>query len=126
MSFSKNVDFEILKVLECAGCRKYMTSSTTTCENWQSTCSNCSSSVSECPTCSGTSINNRYINLQKVATLLLYPCRYRETGCRKTLTVATIIDHQNLCYCTGNDCPFKNYGALISFMVPFLHWFGSM
>jgi hypothetical protein len=44
-------------------------------------------------------------------------------SCRKTLTVDTINDHQNVRFCKGNECPFKKlwgvdcfYGAILSLM----------
>jgi hypothetical protein len=101
------IEWDLLKLLECPGCREYMSSPITICEKGHSVCSSCSSRVWACPTCKGSFTKTRNITVEKIATTLNYPCKNRAAGCELTFTMGDINNHLSECLYTSRECPFR-------------------
>jgi hypothetical protein len=63
--------------------------------------------VSTCPSCRGGFIKGRNITLERVADKAIYPCKYREDGCKKVLKKENISYHKLACFYQSRDCPFR-------------------
>jgi hypothetical protein len=109
---SKAVDWDLLKLLECPACMEYMASAITICEEGHSICTNCNSRVWACPTCEAKFIKTRNITLEKIAALIIYPCKNREAGCEETFTLDEINSHQSECLYQIRECPFRKLSGV--------------
>jgi len=63
--------------------------------------------MSKCPSCQGAFIKGRNIALEKVASIAMYPCKYREAGCKRALKKDNISYHNVACFYQSRECPFK-------------------
>jgi hypothetical protein len=107
MSSPENLDWELLKELECPICLEYMVSTINMCENGHIICNSCKSKISICPSCQGKFIKGKNITLERIASIAVYPCKYREAGCKKTLKKENISYHNLECFYQSRECPFK-------------------
>jgi E3 ubiquitin-protein ligase SIAH1 len=107
MSSPENLDWDLLKELECPICLEYMVSTISMCENGHNMCTCCRSKVSNCPSCKGEFIKGRNITLEKVAAIAVYPCKNREAGCKKALKKDNITYHILACGYQSRECPFR-------------------
>jgi hypothetical protein len=107
MSSPENLDWELLKELECPICLEYMVSAINMCGNGHNMCNSCRSKVSNCPSCKEEFIKGRNIALEKVAAIAMYPCKYREGGCKKALKKDNISYHNLACFYQSRECPFR-------------------
>ena len=101
----KQIDWDLLKELECPVCLEYMASPIKMCENGHNVCSSCKERLSDCPTCRGTFINVRNIVLEKLAASAVYPCKNREAGCEETLPLVERNKHLSACLYQSKKCP---------------------
>ena len=77
------------------------------CENGHNICNSCRSKVSNCPSCKVGFIKGRNISLEKLAANAMYPCKYREAGCKRALRKDNISYHNVACFYQNRECPFK-------------------
>jgi E3 ubiquitin-protein ligase SIAH1 len=101
----RQLDWELLKELECPVCTEYMSSPVNMCENGHNICGSCKERLSDCPTCRGTFINVRNITLENLAATALYPCRNIEAGCEETFTLEDRKQHLSVCVYQSRECP---------------------
>jgi len=98
MADPKQLDWDLLKELECPVCLEYMESPIKMCENGHTICDSCGSQVSKCPSCRGTFTKARNFTLGRIAATAIFPCKNREAGCGKTFTVNHKNSHQSQCW----------------------------
>ena len=103
----KQIDWELLKELECPVCLEYMASPIKMCENGHNVCGSCKENLSECPSCRGKFINVRNITLENLAATAIYPCKNSEAGCEETFTVDDRNKHLSVCLYQSRKCPFS-------------------
>jgi hypothetical protein len=101
----RQINWELLKELECPICMEYMASPIKMCENGHNICGGCKEHLEDCPTCRGRFINARNIALEKFAATAVYPCRNREAGCKETFTADDRNKHLSLCLYRSRECP---------------------
>ena len=101
----KQIDWELLKELECPVCLEYMASPIKMCENGHNICSSCKERLSECPNCRGKFINVRNITLENLGATAIYPCKNREAGCEETFNVDGRNKHLSVCSYQSSKCP---------------------
>ena len=77
------------------------------CERGHNMCNGCRSKVSKCPSCEGEFIKGRNIALENVAAIAMYPCKYREAGCKRALKKENISYHNLACFYQSRECPFR-------------------
>ena len=108
----RQLDWELLKELECSGCKEYMASQIKMCENGHNICGSCRESLSNCPTCSGTFINARNIALEKFVATAIFPCKNREAGCEETFSLEDKDNHLAECLFQSRVCPFRKLSGV--------------
>jgi hypothetical protein len=94
----RQLDWGLLRELECSVCSEYMASPISMCENGHNICSGCIYRLSVCPTCRGMFIKVRNITLENIAATAVYPCNYREAGCELTFTADNRDSHLAVCF----------------------------
>ena len=109
--FGKQIDWELLKELECPVCSDYMSSEIKMCENGHNICAGCKRRLPNCPSCRGMFVNVRNIALEKLADAAIYPCKNREAGCAETFTANGKGNHLAECLFHSIDCPFRKLPA---------------
>ena len=61
-------------------------------------CSNCRPKLTCCPTCRGQLGGNiRNLAMEKVASTVMFPCRYQSSGCGLSLLHTEKTDHEETC-----------------------------
>jgi E3 ubiquitin-protein ligase SIAH1 len=93
----KQIDWDLLKELECPFCMEYMASPIKLYENGHNICGGCKERLSECSSCRGKFMNVRNISLEKIAATALYPCQNSAAGCEETFTVDERNKHLSFC-----------------------------
>ena len=101
----KQIDWFLLKELECPVCTEYITSPIKMCENGHAICGSCKGRVTECPTCRGKFIDVRNITVENLAATAIYPCKNREDGCEETFTADDRNKHLSVCLYESRQCP---------------------
>jgi hypothetical protein len=99
------LDWKLLKELECPVCMEYMASPIKMCENGHNICGGCKERLSECPSCRGKFVSVRNVTLENLAATAVYPCKNRETGCEETFTVDGRNKHLSVCVYQRRKCP---------------------
>ena len=108
----KQIDWELLKELECPVCTEYMASPIKMCENGHNICGVCKERLPECPTCRGKFVNVRNITLEKFATNAVYPCKNKEAGCKETFTLEDRGNHLAECLFQNTQCPIRKLSGV--------------
>lgn len=106
MSFTKYLDDDLLKKLECPVCTDYMMSPITLCQNGHNICAKCKSNVSTCPSCGGEFLQIRNVTLEDIAKTTMYPCKNRELGCLQIFSMDNRLHHETECVYNKRKCPF--------------------
>jgi hypothetical protein len=101
----RQLDWGLLRELECPVCSGYMASPIRMCENGHNICSGCIYRLSVCPSCRGMFINVRNITLEKLAATAVYPCKNRGAGCEETFTADNRDSHRAVCLFRSRECP---------------------
>ena len=108
----RQLDWELLKELQCPVCWEYMASPIKMCENGHNICGSCRESLSNCPTCRGTFINARNITVENLAATAVYPCKNRDAGCEETFSVNDKDNHLTDCLFQSRVCPFRKLSGV--------------
>lgn len=106
MSFTKHLDEDLLKQLECPVCTNYLTSPITPCQNGHNICAKCKSHAPICPSCGGQFLPFRNVTLEEIAKTTMYPCKNRAGGCLQIFSMDNRDDHETECLYKNEKCPF--------------------
>ena len=69
-------------------------------------CSSCRPKLTCCPTCRGQLGGNiRNLAMEKVASTVMFPCRYQSSGCGLSLLHTEKTDHEETCEFRPYSCP---------------------
>ena len=69
-------------------------------------CSACRPKLTCCPTCRGQLGGNiRNLAMEKVASTVMFPCRYQSSGCGASLLHTEKLDHEETCEFRPYSCP---------------------
>lgn len=106
--------------IECCLCSEYMTEKITVCQKGHSVCSSCKQKSKWCPLCKDSTSTERNINLENIASLLTYPCKFY--GCNELLNLKTIRQHEKYCEyapikCFLNNCSSENNFAMAKYHI---------
>ncbi|XP_053160567.1 E3 ubiquitin-protein ligase SIAH2 [Hemicordylus capensis] len=118
---------ELTSLFECPVCFDYVLPPILQCQAGHLVCNQCRQKLSCCPTCRGSltpSIRN--LAMEKVASAVLFPCKYATTGCSLTLHHTEKPDHEDICEyrpyscpCPGASCKWQ--GSLEAVMSHLMH-----
>ncbi|EMP37992.1 E3 ubiquitin-protein ligase SIAH2, partial [Chelonia mydas] len=118
---------ELTSLFECPVCFDYVLPPILQCQAGHLVCNQCRQKLSCCPTCRGSltpSIRN--LAMEKVASAVLFPCKYATTGCSLTLHHTEKPEHEDICEyrpyscpCPGASCKWQ--GSLEAVMSHLMH-----
>ncbi|CAO2613082.1 E3 ubiquitin-protein ligase SIAH2 [Lemmus lemmus] len=118
---------ELTSLFECPVCFDYVLPPILQCQAGHLVCNQCRQKLSCCPTCRGAltpSIRN--LAMEKVASAVLFPCKYATTGCSLTLHHTEKPEHEDICEyrpyscpCPGASCKWQ--GSLETVMSHLMH-----
>ncbi|KAI6202101.1 E3 ubiquitin-protein ligase [Aphelenchoides besseyi] len=94
---------ELLAAFECPVCMEYMLPPYLQCQSGHLLCGNCRPKVHVCPACRGPVPNIRNLAMDKIASTLMFPCKY--TGCLEVFSHLTKADHEEHCDFRPYSCP---------------------
>ncbi|XP_072897699.1 E3 ubiquitin-protein ligase SIAH1-like [Hemitrygon akajei] len=97
---------ELTSLFECPVCFDYVLPPILQCQAGHLVCNTCRQKLTCCPTCRGSltpSIRN--LAMEKVASAVLFPCKYASTGCLLTLHHTEKPDHEDACEFRPYSCP---------------------
>ncbi|XP_055501707.1 E3 ubiquitin-protein ligase SIAH1-like [Leucoraja erinacea] len=97
---------ELTSLFECPVCFDYVLPPILQCQAGHLVCNTCRQKLTCCPTCRGSltpSIRN--LAMEKVASAVLFPCKYASTGCLLTLHHTEKPDHEDACEYRPYSCP---------------------
>lgn len=83
--------------LKCPVCKQFMDASIHLCSKGHSVCTMCFQQFGDCRICGEKFTEARNWILEKLATVIHYPCKYKEKGCDVNLTVDKLKEHENEC-----------------------------
>jgi len=104
-SESTDPEQSLLNRLVCPECLEYMRPPIRMCANGHKICDNCRQKGSKCQTCSSHFVSARNLALEDLARQVMYPCKYRSSGCVEMFNHAKIARHQATCRYIPQVCP---------------------
>ncbi|NXU67855.1 SIAH2 ligase, partial [Horornis vulcanius] len=118
---------ELTSLFECPICFDYVLPPILQCQAGHLVCKQCRQQLSLCPTCRGSLTPNiRNLAMEKVASAVLFPCKYATTGCSLTLHHTEKPKHEAICEyrpyscpCPGTSCDWE--GSLEAVMSHLMH-----
>ncbi|XP_069753548.1 E3 ubiquitin-protein ligase SIAH1-like [Narcine bancroftii] len=97
---------ELTSLFECPVCFDYVLPPILQCQAGHLVCNTCRQKLTCCPTCRGSlSPSIRNLAMEKVASAVLFPCKYASTGCLLTLHHTEKPDHEDTCEYRPYSCP---------------------
>ena len=95
----------LLKALECPICFQLMIPPITQCNNGHNICNTCKPKLHHCPTCRGDFVNIRNKFAEEFSGNVEHPCRFKESGCSKKLSLESKVSHEKKCRYGPHRCP---------------------
>ncbi|XP_065319442.1 E3 ubiquitin-protein ligase SIAH1A-like [Gordionus sp. m RMFG-2023] len=96
---------DITSFFECPVCFDYVLPPIYQCRSGHLVCSLCRLNLKCCPTCRGPLGNIRNLAMEKVASTILFPCKYNNSGCNKSLSHTEKVEHEEICEFRPYVCP---------------------
>lgn len=100
-----NSSSDLASLFECPVCFDYALPPIMQCQSGHIVCSHCRPKLQFCPTCRGALGNIRNLAMEKVASQVLFPCRYFSNGCEVTLPHTEKTGHEDGCEFRPYNCP---------------------
>lgn len=97
---------ELTSLFECPVCFDYVLPPILQCQAGHLVCNQCRQKLSCCPSCRASltpSIRN--LAMEKVASAVLFPCKYASTGCSLSLHHTEKPEHEDVCEYRPYSCP---------------------
>lgn len=115
---------DLATLFECPICFDYALPPIFQCHSGHLVCSDCHPKLTCCPTCRGPLGSIRNLALEKLATSVLFPCKYAPYGCETTLPPQGKISHEVLCEFRPCPCPcpgtFCKWQGALDAVIPHL------
>ncbi|KAI4544835.1 hypothetical protein MG293_005101 [Ovis ammon polii] len=96
---------DLASLFECPVCFNHVLPPITQCQSGHLVCSECRSRLTHCPTCRVPLTAVRNLAMERVADLVLFPCRYASSGCGATVPPTEKVDHEEQCEFRPCRCP---------------------
>lgn len=96
---------DLASLFECPVCFDYALPPILQCQSGHIVCSACRPKLQCCPTCRGPLGNIRNLAMEKVASTVMFPCKYASSGCSVTLLHHDKTDHEETCEFRPYSCP---------------------
>ncbi|GFG36112.1 hypothetical protein Cfor_03754 [Coptotermes formosanus] len=99
------VSADLASLFECPVCFDYVLPPILQCQSGHLVCSNCRPKLTCCPTCRGPLGNIRNLAMEKVASTVMFPCKYSTSGCAVSLLHTEKGEHEETCEFRPYSCP---------------------
>lgn len=96
---------DLASLFECPVCADFALPPILQCQNGHIVCAACRPRLQCCPTCRGPLGNIRNLAMEKVASAVLFPCRYASSGCTASLPHTEKTEHEEACELRPYACP---------------------
>jgi len=97
---------DLASLFECPVCFDYVLPPILQCHAGHLVCASCRPKLTSCPTCRGPLGGNiRNLAMEKVASTVMFPCRYQSSGCGLCLLHTEKTDHEETCEFRPYSCP---------------------
>lgn len=96
---------DLASLFECPVCFDYALPPIMQCQSGHIVCQSCRQKLNLCPTCRGPLGNIRNLAMEKVASTVMFPCKYSNSGCPVTLLHTDKTDHEDICEYRPYCCP---------------------
>eukprot|EP00918_Siedleckia_nematoides_P092334 GHVU01202784.1.p1 GENE.GHVU01202784.1~~GHVU01202784.1.p1 ORF type:complete len:305 (+),score=22.57 GHVU01202784.1:66-980(+) len=96
---------DLASLFECPVCFDYALPPIMQCQSGHIVCSSCRPKLTMCPTCRGPLGNIRNLAMEKVASTVMFPCKYASSGCPVQLLHTDKTDHEEICEYRPYSCP---------------------
>ncbi|KAF2899877.1 hypothetical protein ILUMI_06309 [Ignelater luminosus] len=103
------LDKGIFSDFKCPICDEYMSEPIFICQNGHSICENCKAKFVVCSICQASLEGGRNFALEKMANIVICPCKYEDSGCKFVGKPKAIIIHQKNCNFKKYNCPLQEY-----------------
>ncbi|CAG0885805.1 unnamed protein product [Cyprideis torosa] len=117
---------DLASLFECPVCFDYVLPPILQCSSGHLVCQTCRPKLTCCPTCRGALGNIRNLAMEKVASTVMFPCKYASNGCTGSLLHTEKPEHEEscewrpyVCPCPGASCKWQ--GSLEQVMAHLLH-----
>nr|XP_023014553.1 uncharacterized protein LOC111504271 [Leptinotarsa decemlineata]XP_023014554.1 uncharacterized protein LOC111504271 [Leptinotarsa decemlineata] len=110
-----DLDYELLRELECLVCMEYMVPPIHQCVTGHSICMKCKEKVKECPTCKKEFGNTQNYALAQIISHITYPCKYER--CSYKAKAKNIKVHEATCSFGPFKCPLQEYVGCESLII---------
>ncbi|XP_050426973.1 E3 ubiquitin-protein ligase SIAH1A-like [Adelges cooleyi] len=109
------VSGNLASLFDCPVCFDHMLPPILQCQSGHLVCSACRPKLNNCcPTCRGPIGCIRNLAMEKVASTVMFPCKYSSSGCPVSLLHSEKIEHEELCErgpyacpCPGEKCKWQ-------------------
>ncbi|XP_017028136.1 probable E3 ubiquitin-protein ligase sinah [Drosophila kikkawai] len=98
----------LYSLLECPVCFGYMMPPIMQCPRGHMICHSCRQMVTLCPVCRAALSSIRNLGMEKVASKLIFPCKYSHLGCQARLAYSEKNIHEERCECSLYSCPYPD------------------
>ncbi|XP_007533018.1 E3 ubiquitin-protein ligase Siah1-like [Erinaceus europaeus] len=95
----------LVTLFECPVCFDYVLPPIFQCHSGHLVCGHCRPKLTGCPICRGPLGTIRNLAMEKVASSVLFPCKFTSFGCGLTLSPAEKPEHEELCEFRPYSCP---------------------
>lgn len=97
---------DLTTLFECPVCFDYVLPPIIQCQNGHLVCSSCRQKLTSCPTCRvPIATNIRNLPMEKLATTMMFPCKYSSSGCAASLLYTEKLEHEDSCEFKPYSCP---------------------
>lgn len=97
---------DLTSLFECPVCFDYVLPPIIQCQNGHLVCSSCRQKLTSCPTCRvPIATNIRNLPMEKLATTMMFPCKYSSSGCLASFLYTDKLDHEDSCEYKPYSCP---------------------
>src|SRR6218665_457274 len=109
---------ELCSLFECPVCFEYVLPPIMQCQNGHLLCQCCRAMISNCPTCRVSITNNiRNLQMEKLASTLMFPCKYASAGCTTSPFIKDKSEHEQVCAFKAYECPCPGMSNRIIYIV---------
>lgn len=107
---------ELTSLFECPVCFDYVLPPILQCQNGHLVCQTCRQKITCCPTCRVPIASNiRNLPMEKLASTMMFPCKYCTSGCAAQLIYTEKPDHEDSCEYKPYSCPCPGMITIIAF-----------
>ncbi|KAL3285014.1 hypothetical protein HHI36_019142 [Cryptolaemus montrouzieri] len=111
---------DALPNIKCNRCGTHLWQNIHFCSSGHNVCVDCRWKLERCNSCSGSWCLERNVAMERLASLLSYPCENRAAGCLYTAPMPYIVDHQARCLhklilsreCYVKQCDYRGHNFI--------------